>query len=416
MLKRVHPLFIHLSLIFWFCSWVACSPQPAKESTPDLPPTGSYTGTLDIQGEALHFDFELSHEPKVFRLHNHEESFEITEFKLTADSLVVPLHIFDTELRAVFKDGRFTGFWSKKYADGYQVPFTAEKSTEVNSDNTDPQSPPVQLALKYRVYFESEIEDSTVAIGQFEQNGSDLKGTFLTETGDYRYLKGKVEGHQLKLSTFDGEHAFVFSGTVNEQGVIDGTFLSGKTWHENWTAYADPKVVLADAGSLTYLKDSFKTLSFKGLNKDGNVVDQNSAHLKDKPILLQIMGSWCPNCMDETAFLSQWSKTKKPENLEIISLAFERKADFTYAQKRLDKLRLKYSVDYPLLFGGIYHKDSAAAVLPELSSVVAYPTLIFMDAQHEVTHIHTGFTGPGTGDYFERWKLDFAKRIEEIAP
>ena len=117
----------------------------------------------------------------------------------------------------------------------------------------------------------------------------------------------------------------------------------------------------------------------------------------------------------KTAFLSQWSKTQKPENLEIVSLAFERKADQTYGRKQLSKLRAAYSIDYPLLFGGIYHKDSAAAKLPELNDLIAYPTLVFMNEKHEVTHIHTGFTGPGTGEHFEQWKLDFAKRIAEIA-
>ena len=169
----------------------------------------------------------------------------------------------------------------------------------------------VKLAPKYRVYFESEIEDSTVAVAEFKQNGTELMGTFLTETGDYRYLKGKIVGNELKLTTFDGEHAFVFTGTINKEGVIDGTFLSGKTWHEQWTAYPDANVKLADAGSLTFLKDSFKTISFKGMNEKGQIVDQNAAQLAGKPVLLQIMGSWCPNCMDENCLFKPMVKNPK---------------------------------------------------------------------------------------------------------
>jgi len=42
----------------------------------------------------------------------------------------------------------------------------------------------------------------------FKQTKNKLTGTFLTTTGDYRYLDGIVTGDSLKLSTFDGAHAY----------------------------------------------------------------------------------------------------------------------------------------------------------------------------------------------------------------
>lgn len=393
----------------------SCGPTPQNDSRQELPSPGTYTGILDIQGTPLIFSFDLTHTPMVFRLDNHKESFEITEFTLTKDSLIVPLHIFDAELRAAYKDSTFTGFWTKNYVDGYHIPFVAKLKKPQPLD-IEIAKPSTKLAPKYRVYFESELEDSTIAVALFQLDGNELSGTFMTETGDYRYLKGRMVANRLKLTTFDGEHAFVFTGEVSDDGTIEGTFLSGKNWHEKWTAIPDDQAALKDLGSLTYLKDSFKTLSFKGLTATGEVVTPESDGLKRKPILLQIMGSWCPNCMDETAFLSEWAKTQRPESLQIVSIAFEKKPDLAYGWQRLKKLQKAYDIDYQLLFGGIYHKDSAAAALPELNDVIAYPTLIFMDANHEVKHIHTGFNGPGTGEHFERWKLDFEKRIAEIAP
>ena len=259
------------------------------------------------------------------------------------------------------------------------------------------------------------IHSRTVAVAEFRQDGAKLKGTFLTQTGDYRYLKGKVSGDLLRLTTFDGEHAFVFTGQVRTDGSIEGRFLSGKSWHETFMAYPDSIVELADASSLTYLKEGLSTLSFSGKDLQGKVFTNNDPSLEGKPYVLQIMGTWCPNCMDETAYLSDWHKNNKPENLEVVSLAFERKDNFNYARERLQVLKDEYDITYPLLFGGGYAKDEAAKKLPELNTVIAYPTLVFFSASHEVTHIHTGFMGPGTGEHFERWKLDFEKRISEIA-
>ena len=56
-----------------------------------------------------------------------------------------------------------------------------------------------------------------------------VTGTFLTETGDYRYLEGVVDGDSLKLSCFDGSHAFLFHAAL-DQDSFRGRFWSGTHW------------------------------------------------------------------------------------------------------------------------------------------------------------------------------------------
>lgn len=401
-------IFLSLLSVLLF----SCQNAPKPEPTIELPPEGRYEGTLNIQGNTLHFAFDLQHEPKLFILDNVDEQFEIEDFTLTEDSLIVPLHIFDTQLKAAFKNGSFSGYWIKNYADGYAIDFSAHLAPSISTETEVPSS---TLASKYRVYFESELEDSTVAVAEFSQRGNVLKGTFLTQTGDYRFLNGTVKGTQLELSTFDGEHAFVFTGEVDNAGMIKGFFASGQTWHEQWWAYPDSDVALADASTLTYLTEGSTTLHFEGKALDGTSVNVDASSLQGKAFILQIMGSWCPNCMDETKFLSNWYNNRTQQNVEVVSLAFEKKNNFKYANKQLSRLKDRFSVPYPLLFGGSYDKKEAAKSLPELNTVVAYPTLVFYNAAHQVTHIHTGFNGPGTGAHFERWKLDFEKRVSEIA-
>lgn len=328
----------------------------------------------------------------------------------------VPLHIFDTKLVAAWQknDSTYKGYWIKNYISGYKVPFIAT----IDRPATKNEAPAsfVGLAPRYRVYFQSSIADSTVSVAEFNHDDSGaVWGTFLTTTGDYRYLHGQGVGNRFELYTFDGEHAFIFKAEIQNDNSIKGHFYSGTSWHETWTAYPDPKAQLPDAGSLTQLLPGYETVAFNGRNLDGNEVGLHHRSLDGKAIVLQIMGTWCPNCMDETAFLSDWYRNNKREDLEIVSLAFERKDDFWYAKNRLLTLKKRYAMEYPLLIGGFYDKGQAAAKLPGLNSLIAYPTLIFYDKTHKVRHIHTGFSGPGTGEHFDRWKLDFEKHVAQLA-
>jgi hypothetical protein len=42
-----------------------------------------------------------------------------------------------------------------------------------------------------------------------------------------------------------------------------------------------------------------------------------------------------------------------------------------------------------------------------LNKVMGYPTTIFIDRKGTVKRIYTGFTGPATGKYYEKYQDDF---------
>ena len=89
------------------------------------------------------------------------------------------------------------------------LPITFHKGNTRFKNNSNEE--PADFSGKWEVTFiEPKEQDTTQAVGIFEQNGKDVKGTFLTPLGDYRYLVGIAEGNQMKLSTFDGNHAFLF--------------------------------------------------------------------------------------------------------------------------------------------------------------------------------------------------------------
>jgi hypothetical protein len=53
--------------------------------------------------------------------------------------------------------------------------------------------------------------------GEFVQTADgQVRGTFLTPTGDFRFLEGSFTAGVLRLSTFDGAHAFLFEARAQE--------------------------------------------------------------------------------------------------------------------------------------------------------------------------------------------------------
>jgi hypothetical protein len=118
--------------------------------------------------------------------------------------------------------------------------------------------------------------------------------------------------------------------------------------------------------------------------------------------------------MDETKFLSSWYSSNKHRNVEIIALAFERKDDFEYAKTRIEKLKKRFDIQYDFLFGGKSDKSSATKALPMLRGSVSYPTTIFIDRKGKVRKIHTGFSGPGTGEHYSKFVSDFNTLMDEL--
>ncbi|MDX5477643.1 MAG: TlpA family protein disulfide reductase, partial [Cyclobacteriaceae bacterium] len=155
-------------------------------------------------------------------------------------------------------------------------------------------------------------------------------------------------------------------------------------------------------------------LSFSFPDVNGNMISNEDEQFENKVTLVQLFGTWCPNCMDETKFLVEWHKKNRDRGIEIIALAFESKPDFEYASNRVKKTIERMGAEYTFLIAGESNKEKASQSLPALNQVVAFPTLIYMDKKGNVRHIHTGFNGPGTGAYYERWIEEHETVITEL--
>jgi thiol-disulfide isomerase/thioredoxin len=391
--------------------FLAACQQPLKN---DLK-TGIWRGVIELQGQELPFTFDILKDSAGGYdavIKNANEKLLLEEILLFDDSVSLVMHIFDAQLRARIRGDSLTGFFTHNYAVNYRLPFKAKFNQNFRFEERA-EPPTEDFTGSYAIRFYKTETEHAPAIGLFKQNGSSITGTFIRPSGDYRYLEGIVYGDSMRLSGFDGNHLFVFSALKSGDS-LTGDFWSGKTRHDRWTGVINDNASLPDGGSVTYLKEGYDKVDFKFPDVDGNIVSPSDEKYKNKVVILQLFGTWCPNCMDETRFLAPWYEKNKDRGVEIIGLAYEQKDDFSYASNRVKLMKERLGVNYDFVIGGVNDNAKASETLPMLNRVAAFPTTIFVGKDGLVKHIHTGFAGPSTGIYHERYIEEFNQLINEL--
>lgn len=385
----------------------------------DILNNGTWRGALITEsGVEIPFNFIVidSLGAKSIKIINAKEQFQVDEIAQREDSIFIKMPLFDSEIKGHLADGRIEGIWIKHLADkDVSMEFQAQENINWRIKK-EIKKPLVNISGRWATTFLStNKEDTTFAVGEFVQEGTKVSGTFLTATGDYRFLDGVVDGDELSLSTFDGSHAFLFTAKVTDSTLTEGKFYSGFSSVETFTAKKDSTAKLPDAYSLTYLKEGYNKISFSFPDLSGKKISLEDDQIKNKVVVLQLLGSWCPNCMDETAFLASYQNKNKFDDVAIIGLAYERTTDFQKSKLNLEKVIKRFDVNYPFLITGYTNKKGEPAKsLPMLNHVMAFPTMIVIDKKGKVREIHTGFSGPGTGKYYEEFAVKFDKLIQNL--
>ncbi|MEI6020959.1 MAG: TlpA disulfide reductase family protein [Bacteroidota bacterium] len=366
----------------------------------------------------LPFNFEVLYKNKkpLIIIHNADERIEVDEIVLQGDSLIFKMPVFDTEFRTKISKQGLEGVWISHYRkENNYIKFKAtyKNNSRFISDNTIKET---LFEGKWEVTFSPNKIDAYKAIGLFHhiEQSQLIHGTFLTETGDYRYLEGAQNNNIIALSCFDGSHAFLFSAKLDSSGELKGDFYSGSHWKESWTAKKNNQFELKNAEETTRLLDANIPVSISFTNLEDKLVSLQDLKYKNKPVLIQIMGSWCPNCMDESAYLSPIYNQYKDQGFEIIALAFEKTNNIELAKKQLKRLQGRFNITYEILITGLSGKTKASELFPMLSEIRAFPTLISLNKQHQIVKIHTGFSGPATGKAYEEFKTNTESFIHQL--
>jgi len=356
----------------------ACRPGASIDPQHDV-----WRAWLDSPGGELPFGLQLRHTESGVAavLLNGTERIPVSRTELTDGGVTLHIEPYDSRVVATFgEDGRrLDGRWEK---------------TGVGGEKTG-------------------LDFHAVAVFETDPDGT-VRGTFLTTTGDYRYLAGSLDGDRLRLSCFDGAHAFLFDARLQEDGTLSGDFWSRDSWHERFTARKDPDAALPDAFELTHWVggEAWGDELFPDL--DGHERMLSDPAFAGRARILVIFGSWCPNCNDSTAFLVELDRKYRERGLAILGLAFEMTGDFERDAAQVRLYARHHGIEFPLLVAGVSDKEEASRVFPLLDRVRSYPTTIFINAEGRVRAVHQGYSGPATGEAHRELRERFESLVQEL--
>jgi len=351
----------------------------------------------------------IKNEVMRYSVKNGDEKIPLNFKALKNDTIQLSFKEMSSHLKIIYTDSNhFLGFWiderkaSKYPISGVRGAFKRFESNAVTSSK--------EIHRSYEIVFGRD-KGTWPAIGLFKQRGDVLTGTFLTETGDYRYLEGNVFGDQLYLSCFDGAHAFVFTAKIFGDS-LSGKFYSGPNYKTDWSGIKNDAAEIGDPNKLTYLVD--KTYDLTEIKFKSRIVGNQKIKFQNHALtILQIMGSWCPNCLDETNYFKALHQKYEDKGLQIIALGFESQKTRRKRKKHLTRFKERANIPYPVYLAGNASKKEASKVFPMLNGISSFPTTLFVNKKGDIIHIHTGFYGPGTGIYYDRYKKETETIIEQ---
>ncbi len=372
--------------------------------------TTHWIGKLHI-GSAKTIDFEIKleikHNEYQLLLPNGGENILIVGKKI-GDSLRFSFDQYNTYLIFKISSNSLAGNWVNLNKKNYRIPFTASHfKKSVKQKGTFPK-----INGKYETYFDYNNSDKSPGLGIFKQKGNHLSGTFLTETGDYRYLNGYVKKDStFAFGCFDGAHAYWFEGKIKQDSLI-GVFYSGTHGSSLFHSRLNDSFNLKDPTKITFETSKDAVINLSAIDTSNIKMYWTNSSFVGQVTVIQIMGTWCPNCMDETNFLI--GLKKRNPLLSIVGFAYETGNDSIEQLMRLKKYSKQLKLNYPTYLAGTASKLVAKQHFNFLNEISSFPTTIVLGKDGKIAKIYTGFSGPATGTYFTEFEKEFSALIEAL--
>ncbi len=370
---------------------------------------GQWRGVIHYSDINIPFNMELGYPngevPEVVIVNGNERRV-ISNARIEGDSLIIPLDPFDVEIRTTFTGMSMKGIYKKYYRD-VSIPFSASFGKPRMTKTSSRPSPVIED--KWAITFSPKSSDASKGVGLFKRQGNVISGTILTQVSDYRYFEGILDGDSIKLSSFDGAHAFGFLGVKTDSG-WEGQMIYDNGYTETWEAIYDAEAELENPFEMVEVEKGTQKPYFDllGAGEGKDAIDP--LKYDGKVLIIQLFGTWCPNSHDQTKYLVKWYEKNMDKNVSILASSFEANYSQEYGLSRLNKYREVNNIPYDLVLGGRLSKTGAAMPFPFMKRIEAFPTLVILDKQGFVRYVHSYFNGPATGDYYQ----DFDQRFNEI--
>jgi len=130
-------------------------------------------------------------------------------------------------------------------------------------------------------------------------------------------------------------------------------------------------------------------LEFEASDLEGNPVSHEDNRFKDKVVLVDIWGTWCPPCRDSISKLVELQEEYGEEGLVVVGVAFEETEDLTERRGALRTFVEENKMNYLVLDGGT--TGGVPEIFQTLKGFRGYPTMIIVGRDGKVAHANTVF-------------------------
>ncbi len=372
---------------------------------------GRWNATVQVSGLDIPFRFELSGDGANVKgsFFNGDERITSTSGKFDNGSLVLKWDDHASKLEATLHDGVLEGKYVRAGRDEKSAyPFSAKRYSAPPAVKGEVPS----IAGMWVIPTDSPKGEKAWRF-IVRQTGAEVSAAVLRIDGDTGALTGTYKDGKFVLSHFDSARPMVLEVTPQKDGTLEllentKTQRTAVRWE---VAHAKGMAEPTDPMKHTSVKDPNEPFQFRFPDLNGRPVSNADAKFRGKVVLVNITGSWCPNCHDEAPFLAELYKKYRDQGLEIVALSFE-EADQLKDLPRLRAFIKRYGIDYTVLVGG--EPSEAKDKLTQAVNWNSWPTTFFIGRDGLVRGVHAGFPSSASGELFRQAKDEFTAEVQHL--
>jgi thiol-disulfide isomerase/thioredoxin len=391
---------------------LAIAPVALAQSTPTQSLAGLWDATISFNGQDIPFRLQIAGEGSNVQgwLFNGDDKVIASSGSFQNGSLVLNFDSYAAKLEAKLQDGALVGQY------GPMLKKTFPVMAHRHSAGTESSAAAPSINGIWEVGVKSAKGEQAWRLIVQQKSASNVSAAILRVDGDTGALTGSYKDGHFVLSHFSGGRPALMILTPAADGTlaIDMTDLHGKsqlTATRPEVARAKGLPPPADPDHHTTVKDATEPFRFSAPDLNGKIVSNTDGRFQGKVVLVNITGSWCPNCHDEAPFLAELYRKYRSQGLEVVALSFEEE-DQLKNPVRLRAFMKEYGIDYTVLLGGT--QDERDTKLTQPVNLNSWPTTFFLGRDGRVRFVHAGFPGPASGELYRAATQEFRSQVEGL--
>ncbi|HJN45529.1 MAG: TlpA disulfide reductase family protein [Vicinamibacterales bacterium] len=381
----------------------ACAPAPDTLSL-----AGRWDATIVVNDLEIPFAFEIADDGQTVQgtFFNGELRITSTGGRFDDDTLSLAFDQYATSIEASYANGQLEGRYERGARRSY--PFHARPATPIEAASAEAPS----IAGVWIIPTESSKGERAWRF-IVRQVGGEVSGAILRVDGDTGNLTGSYRDGTFVMSHFSGARPLLLEVTLED----DGSLRLLQNRRRELVAVRSDSAAAAelpepsDPSRHTTVADPDEPFHFSFPDLEGRIVTNGDQLFAGKVVVVNITGSWCPNCHDEAPFLSNLYNTYHGLGLEIVALSFEEE-DQLANPTRLRAFIEKYDLDYTFLLAGV--PEQLNEKVPQGVNLNAFPTTFILGRGGRVRAVHAGFPSPASGSFYTDVLDEVTSQIEAL--